>query len=398
MAKTGQICVVFKSLAFNRFYIRESNMKLIATCLLLIIIIGQNQAATFCINDANEFETALDQARQNNQDDHIKIRSGDYMTINNERFIYFNSEDFDLKISGGWVNFNQIDCFQQLGKPWDTTLDGNDLSEVLYIQNNDNSANITVENLTISSGFSDSVGNPGGLKIYSDVDYSGKILLDQILFIGNEGPNGVGSALYVLNGHEITVRNSVFIFNTSNNGFGAAMFSLAANQRGVYFINNTLIYNDTNSEDTSVFNASGLYMILNDENGITPSALIANNLFWDNENSDFAVSFSGGKTYVYNNNYERGSGLIEDQAYNLSLPPQLAPAILDFTPQITSPLIDKGKRMPEIIPIPTPFLLGWNHGNEDFDQGIFGRVINGRVDIGAVEAPPEPPIFKNGFE
>jgi len=53
---------------------------------------------------------------------------------------------------------------------------------------------------------------------------------------------------------------------------------------------------------------------------------------------------------------------------------------------------------PESPPIPVPFELDWDYGVEDYDRGIIGRVAGGRVDIGAVEAPPEVPIFKNGFE
>jgi len=159
------------------------------------------------------------------------------------------------------------------------------------------------------------------------------------------------------------------------------------------------INNFTNAASTATSNTSGLSVNLNQSQQNIPQSLIANNVFWANENSDFYVTFSGGLNYLYNNNYEFGSGFFEDEANNMSVQPQLSPFLLNFTPEPGSPLIDRGLQMPDIPAIvPLTFLEEWDHGAEDFDRGIFFRVVNNRVDIGAVESPPEVPIFEDGFE
>ncbi|MFC3192822.1 hypothetical protein ACFODZ_01085 [Marinicella sediminis] len=373
-------------------------MKYLFITVTLILTSLSSFAATFCVSSSAELANALETAEDNGEDDHIRIQPGDYLTINNERFAFLNQEDHDLTISGGWTPFNQINCFFQLGTPLDTTIDGNDNSPVLYLQNNSvSSAKFTVSNMTIANGFSDNTAISGGLMFYThNSQYSGEILIDRVLFLGNEGNNG--AALYQVGRGKVVIRNSVFMFNTTQNGNGSAYFSMDAEAAGLHFINNTLVFNNSGSASTAVTNVSGLLLNLNWDNGDTPDALIANNLFWDQNTRDFYVTFSGGNTMLYNNNYENGSGFFADTANNLSLPPGLEPQLLNFTPAPGSPLNGKGLAMDDPLPLPTAFLESWDHGIEDFDGGFTTRVAFGRVDIGAVEAPWEGPIFADGFD
>jgi len=352
----------------------------------------------YCVTTSQQLADALDDAKDNGQDDHIRIRSGDYLTLNNERFMFLNQENHDLIISGGWTPFNQINCFLQLADPLDTTLDGNDNNAVLYIQGTSQfTSDITINNLTITNGYSDASGVGAGLMFNNNPSgFAGQVLIDRVLFLGNEGLHGAG--LYYLGKGAVTVRNSVFMFNNTDIGSGAANFSMSADADGLLFVNNTLIMNTSDSASTSATNVGGLALNLNWDNGDTPDALLANNLFWDQNAYDFYITFSGGNTMLYNNNYENGGGLIADSANNLSLPPNLEPQLLNFTPAPGSPLNGKGLAMDDPLPMPTAFLQSWDHGSLDFDAGFTQRVAFGRVDIGAVEAPWEGPIFADDFE
>ncbi len=370
-------------------------MKIHISIFLMAVAMTAN-AATFCINDSAELVAALDTARNNGEADEIRIRSGDYLTPNITGFLFNNAENHNLSISGGWTPFNQFDCFSQLAGPLDTTLDGDDFSPVLYIVSGSGTPEISISNLTITKGITQAQNIGAGITFYNYDDFDGQFLLDQVFFFENEGP--IGAALSYTGSGTITVRNSVFLFNNNYDGKGVVNVSLSPDTTGFYFINNTMIFNSSDLGDTSTSNVAGLHLnMFQDQNNI-PQAMIANNLFWYQSASDFYVTFSGGLTYLYNNNYYLGAGLIEDQANNISEQPLLASPLFDFTPQAGSPLINAGLSMDDPLPVSSPFLENWDHGTEDFDRGIWVRVVNRRVDIGAVEAPPEVPIFKDGFD
>lgn len=356
-------------------------------------------AAVFCINDSAELASALSTANANGEDDEIRIRSGDYLVINNESFKFLNIEEHDLVISGGWEPFGQIDCISQTGTPLDTTLDGNDSSAVMYLQvNNNQNASLVVENLTISNGRTTAVNESAGLRILNLGENSNSsVLIDRVFFLGNDGVHGAG--FYYIGRGFLTVRNSVFMFNNTDDGSGAANIGLSAEAIGIHFINNTLINNSSDLVSPSASNTSGLMLNLNWDNGDTPEALVANNLFWFHPNSfDFYVTFSGGLTHVHNNNYQNGAGLIETQANNISIPPMLSPFLLNFTPEPGSPLVDAGLSMDDWVNNTSPWINSWDHGSEDFDRGIVTRVHNGQVDIGAVESSWDELIFKDRFD
>ena len=377
---------------------RRTDMKNFTVALSLMLISFTTNAVDYCVTTSVELVAALSDAQNNGQDDHIRIRTGHYQTTGGVPFTYYHQEDHDLVVSGGWTSFNQIGCFLQQGDPLDTTLDGGGTNGVLYLQNDTtSSASLTISNMTINNGFTTQSNTGSGLEIYTvNNNFTGSVLVDQVLFMANHGVNGAG--FWYIGSGAVTVRNSVFAYNSTDNGGGAAHLSMSAEADGVIFVNNTLIYNSSASTSPSAANVGGLLLNMNWNNGDTPDALIANNLFWYQDTFDFYVTFSGGNTMVYNNNYENGNGLTADTANNLSLPPNLEPQILNFTPAPGSPLNGKGLAMEHPLPLPTPFLDSWDHGTLDFDRGFTPRVAFGRVDIGAVEAPWEGPIFADGFD
>ena len=146
--------------------------------------------------------------------------------------------------------------------------------------------------------------------------------------------------------------------------------------------------------------SSGLKIVVSSSGntGAEPKAWIANNLFWDNDTYDIFTIQQSLTVYFYNNNYETFFGHVDYTANNIFVNPMLSQQLLDFTPQPGSPLIDSGMNAPNSTANPLPFEQNWDYGDTDFDGDAGFRVVNHRVDIGAIEAPPEIPIFKNGFE
>ncbi|AKS42952.1 hypothetical protein [Wenzhouxiangella marina] len=351
--------------------------------------------AIFCVGTASEFRSALLDSRDNGEDDQIRLRSGNYLSTEGFGFITDLELDRALSITGGWFDFNAINCFSQQGSdPTDTVIDGQDQRSGIVINALDvgSTSSLLIGNLSIVQGATTSTD--AGLRISGVAGFDGEILIERVRFAGNDG--GDGAALRAIGGNKLTVRNSVFQFNHTAGSGGTILFSMPAEDQGVYFINNTVINNSSDFEGISTSATSGLSINLNQSGDNIPQALVANNLFWFNELADLFFSASGGIKHVYNNNYEQRLGIVQHSGNNLSLPPQLAPPILDFTPGEDSPLIDQGLAAPALRGI--PFLLDWSYGSIDFDGGIIPRVHGDRVDIGAVESPYRDGFFRDRFQ
>jgi hypothetical protein len=349
---------------------------------------------------------ALDTVESNGEDNVIRMTQGNYLTNGVTPFTYQAEDNQSLTLSGGWYNFSPIPnpCFSQAINPLDTVLDGNNLTNVMHLSNQPNKPNtdITIENLTISNGFSGTFSqvfsgslSAPGLTAYFHPGHLGSLHINQVMFIGNNTQTASISALYNHNSYFTNITNSVFVDNESKDGYGSVYIYQTHDAIGTYFVNNTLINNIDNQTAANPYTSTGLFIFQEGDSNGAPQGLIANNLFWDNEHNDI-TAMGEGTYYLYNNNYQEREGVFADDVDNMSSAPLLGPQILDFTPQPGSPLINKGK--PEPVPLRgfNFFLQGWSYGNSDFDGG--DRVVNNRVDIGAVEALPEVPIFEDGFE
>ncbi len=371
-------------------------MKNTVIVLILCSLISVTHAAVHCVSTAQEFKTALQTAGSNNEDDVIRLKSGDYYTISNTQFIYSYTENNSLEISGGWFDFNQFGCFSQTQNPMDTTLDANDQSMVLMFTYNNDYPNVSfkISNLSILNGFhNQNVGS--GIQMALPNNHNGEVIIDRVYFAGND--SDINGALTITWPQTVTIKNSVFQFNKSSEGDGVVQINLRAGNNGLYFINNTMLYNSHDVQSPDASTTTGLKVNIHsmDVDGF-PKAFIANNLFWYNENTDIYLP-SIGTSYFYNNDLQMVKGTADFEGNNISQSPILAPQILNFTPQPGSPLIDRGLNETVLITDPPfPFDEEWSYGSSDFDG--FSRVLNGRVDMGAVEAPPEIPIFEDGFE
>jgi hypothetical protein len=363
---------------------------------LLAVASPSARAEVFCVSTATELRQALLAASNNGEDDEIRIRSGTYPSPELQPFVYSTDANHDLTLSGGWSNFNNVPCVFQSTDPTQTLLDGEGERKVLSFNLQTNTGgDLVLRNFSIISAIGDAVS--GGLRLYGPGGgFSGTVLLERMQFSGNVG--GTGPALRIVGSNEVTVRNSVFMFNRSSNAWGIVNVSMGSADRGVYFINNTFMFNDHELASPGSSHASALSIDLGDNGQEQSRAYLANNLFWSNETPDLYTSLSG-TVYLYNNNFAVRVGSVDVQDGNLQVDPMLEQAPIDFTPRPGSPMIDQGRSQPSPpLPFPTPFDLDWSYGNTDFYGSLAGRVVGERVDIGAVEQPVVDRLFDDRFE
>lgn len=369
--------------------------------IILLLFCQLGYTETFCVNNLVELQTALNIAGSNHEADVIRLKPGTYTAVNNSPITFnadFNTELFSLHISGGWTDAGPNQCVFQSHNSQATVLSGNHSQRVLEISTSGPTADITIANLTIANGHTTTQSALGALQMNFGSWYAGEVLIDRVYFADNYG--FAGSAMHIYTGHEqaakFTIRNSVFALNTTVAGAGVCLLNFSGTtDTQFYFINNTMIMNVSESLDPN--DTSGLQVHVNSSQD--PRVLLANNVFWLNSDNDFKISSNSspnGQNYLYNNSYGDGVGQFADQANNITGNPMLD---TDFTPLFGSALIDRGNA-PDELPVSTPFLQDWDYGTKSFSDLPLGRsrVINGRVDIGAVEAPSEVPIFQNGFE
>lgn len=371
---------------------------------LLLVLNFDNKAANFCVETSAEFQSALTTAGNNGQDDVIKLKSGSYYT-SGAPFFFNSAEDFDLNISGGWYDFNQFGCVAQETSPLNTYLNGNDSDSILLLSTQiiGATSQFTISHLTFEWGYiHDNFDN--GILTFNGAgfDFLGEILIDRVLFRRNLS---LAAIVKIYEGNQVSIRNSVFSKNYIADRNGVVDIHFPDDNYGLYFINNTITGNTLFSSVTAGNDYTiGLKLSINQTINGTPKAFIANNIFWNDINYsdngipvdvfEIELSDTGGIHYVYNNDFQTMNSPAEFQSDNLSVNPMLTlPDLTDFTPLPGSPVINAGLSAPESG---SNFEDMWDYGNSDFDG--FSRVIDNRVDIGAVEALPEVPIFENGFE
>ena len=368
---------------------KRLNIKCAMFSLLMAISINEVKAAEFCVTTANELSSALLTADSNNQADIIRVAQGTYTrTFAGPfgSFVYFGSgETHSLQIIGGWTPFFDNPCGQLLGNTeYQTTLDADDEGRVLYLHT---AGDVTIRNLNFTNAYIDINDHPnqngGGLRV---------ILEEPVGVIGNAVT-------------EVTVENSSFL---GNHAFGAGAVLVTGEGRFV-FRNNIVLVNEHDSganvvnlqasenyatNNTIYANTGGLYT----HAGGSTQSLIANNLLWNNDDGDLNITGNASQVYVYNNNIGVQDGITPGtQLNNISVTPVFESGLLNFTPAWGSAMVDAGRVLPQFLPFPTPFHLNWSYGTQDFEGNP--RVMNARVDIGAIEAPMPPDlIFADGFE
>jgi hypothetical protein len=358
-----------------------------ATVMMLLIFGTSAWAGTFCVANSTMLETVLDITESNGQDDVIKIKTGTYVPLNDYGFRFYLGENHDLEISGSWDN----DCAEQSLNPLDTVLDGDDINRVISFYTTQSSPTITshinLSMFSVNNGLHhEQTGinaTTSGLGFRLPYKHEGSITIDRLFFMNNRSNR---AAAIRGDGKKLTIKNSVFFNNESESG------TILTTAEEFYFINNTVVNNTYYDQFNNGSSRTGLSV-----SQYTVAAFIANNIFWSNYGDDvdgFTNSQGDPVFYLYNNDYQSVNGTFDYISGNISADPQLG--FLNFTPDISSPVVDKGHHLPAIIPFPPPFEYDWSFGDWDFLSA--DRVVNNRVDIGAIEAAAEVPIFINSFE
>jgi len=341
----------------------------------------KSDATDFCVTTSAGLEFALAASEANGQSDIIRIAKGFYPAPSGG-FDYYSTENFTLIISGGWSEKFGNPCGQQVSpNAFNTTLDGLSTNRIMTLRV-DQDSQVRVAHLFFANGFVTGVGERGGgLHIFGSNGYSGKIIIENNAFMNNHSRHG--GALSIGGGFRIDVRNNLFSFNHTESS--AAVELVINDAFGIYFNNNTIYANTTDS--TMPDNAAGLYLSTSGA-----SALMANNLFWDNDNHD--IKAFGDYTYLKFNNLESYYGTFDVVSMNIHVLPEFEPGFFGFIPVYNSPLVNGGTQPIQVIP--TPFEHGWIIGTKD----LYGnpRIQNTQIDIGAVESPHGDLIFIDDFE
>jgi len=349
-------------------------------------------AEEFCVSDRYELMQALFIAQSNNQSDVIKIKPGDYLSPANGFRYDGESEDYDLSISGGWVDGIGVGsgtaCASQLPHVFITNINGENIHRILWVSIGVNSK-LSVKRLSFNKGFlgldHNELNRGAGLLVRTPPISEASILIENCTFTNNTAYTG--AALYVGGlgdgGKLQVVRNNIFTKNSAARG--SAINLLQYNGSGIFFTNNTVVNNDS----LQIASVAGLQISTTGSPTNNSEAFIANNVIWGNKVgnmiSDLGLGLSDTTRYLYNNDIGRmvdfGGTLISDG--NVSIPPLLTNA---YAPNRNSPLINKGTH-----PIDAE---NWQLGTLDIYRN--NRVRGGIVDIGAVEISGA--IFINGFE
>ena len=361
--------------------------------LFCLMFAGSIQAASFCVSTSAELQTALSIADSNNQDDHIKLRFGDYMAPVNG-FVYSGfTEDHDLEISGNWFTFNNNSCGSRIlaGDPFNhSTLDGNDSASALTIIPGA-SGDISISYVVFTHGNSDDFG--GGLRLFPLAEYLGDVLIENNVFFDNTAEDA--GAFYLGGGHRVVVRNNLMLNNITNSSAGGLMINQesgggAGPNSGIYFTNNTVYENSAAIGHTLLF--GGLSVWVDD----VSKAFIANNILWGNSVGDIKLSGSGYK-YLFNNDMGIINGSADEESGNFSSIPEFEAGSLNFKPALNSAISNRGKKPPNFTHIPPWFNESWSLGS--LDLAGEARVFGTTVDVGAIESDSlSDLIFEDDFE
>ncbi|WP_395377224.1 hypothetical protein [Marinicella sp. W31] len=359
---------------------KKLRQPLLAFCVCLLAF--TSTAEVFCVSNTAELETALTTAGTNFESDEIRMSQGTYHN-GISGFSYQSTQTLDLTITGGWASVNG-NCIVQNTSPYLSVFDGNLIGPNLSI-NTAIGGNITINNVSFINGFGSGLARGVGLLIDSQ---GGTVMIEGNVFTNNRST--FCSAMCLTSRNETTVRNNVFAENNVVTGTGSIHIDNFA--RGVYFINNTVINNTTSSTLLDAY--AGLEI---DIRGGWP-AFIANNILWNNFNGDVVVREELGFPsifYLYSNNFLVSRGSYDFIDGNLSEDPLLEGSnFFNYSPSLASQMRNAGRMMPtDNMP---GFENGWSHGL--FDLIGTARIQDRFVDIGAREATPEAPIFKDGFE
>lgn len=329
-------------------------------------------AATFCVSTAADLQSALLTAGSNGQHDHIRINTGHYESMTGGfAFAYNSPESLNVLIEGGWQTSGMTPCGIQVDDASLTVLSGGDTRRVLLLTAS--AGSITLRNLTVRDGVSASRG--GGITLGSG-DFSGDVLIERVIVRNNRAFDFGGGIDGGSDGGEFRLSNSLLMLNECGVGNCAASLTVSDpsndDEPRVFLTQNTIVQNACNERDCQ---NAGLRI------GGSAIALIANNVFADNDSSDLRTD---AESWLFNNQLNQLTGNPPAQnGGNAAFvdPGFVAPLALNFRLTASSPLLDLGTS-------------GFYQPTVDMDGGF--RLNGTQYDLGAFEN--QQSLFRNSFE
>lgn len=348
----------------------------LASLVVLAALAQPVSAAVFCVNNATDLATALNNAGTNGTDDQIRIRIGTYERDNgNTAFSYATSVAQTLLITGGWFPLLGNPCAARVPDPTLTVISGSNVRQGMRIQvNNGAAGTVEIENLTFADA-NNPVEVGGGLELQASLAPA-NFRVERVLFRNNRTEDW-GGGLSVTTQGTVLVRNNVFVANEGGTSNGSAVFlqvlDTTPQEIRVTLGNNTIVANTCASGQP---NCSAFWQFG------SARYLVYNNAFAFNEGID--ANFNGTTGELFCNNIGQFTGtpdFVSGCNLNLADPQFQNPLGGDFNLRFESPLRNAGTGA---------YILG----TTDFDGKP--RVNDGQVDIGAFEN--DNLLFKSGFE
>lgn len=199
------------------------------------------------VTTAEQLQSALTQAQENDDDYTIYLAAGIYVGSFTYEYTGDRYKDLTIMAEEG-VETSQV------------ILDGKDSGRVLRLDASENLVNIAVENITIKRGASDS--NGGG--IY--VNTSGNVVLNNLLIEENTGVHGGG--VYIYYGKTIELNGNAFANNTSTD-IDSSNYSRAWGGGGVNIVNGDSISLSRNTFLNNTTGAGGGGCLIDNGNAIS---------------------------------------------------------------------------------------------------------------------------------
>jgi hypothetical protein len=348
---------------------------MLVACVLLPMMMGSARAAVFCATSAIELQAALDSARNNGEDDIIKLKARIYTPPTADGFKVYSNEPYNLVIRGGYYYWNGNPCGLPFNSADLTVIDGGGNSALLQISLSPPAGNHSITAMTLRNGINDGNGNPP-IFLGTVIGYAGNIDLQRIVVSGNQSTY---ASIHAYTEGSVAVRNSAIIDNVVTQAYmSAAIFDSdgTSGTAKLTFVGNTAAGNTT--QQAGNFARIKLWV----KSGTLD---VYNNVFCGNTDHDLKIDVGSATTATVANNdiCSRGvwGGAIADVA-NLNVDPGFVGAG-DYHLRGDSPLRDSGDNNPP-------------GGTDSVDAGGKARVVFGTVDIGAHEV--QDSIFINGFD
>jgi hypothetical protein len=363
-------------------------------CLLALLVLpaARLHAATYCVDTAQEFQQALTAAAASNVDDEIRLKPGVYSFF--QPFLYQTTTPHWVFISGGWSEFNSIECGRQTFEATATVLDGENQRQILLMTFNPPEATTQlmrhgVNNLTFRNGKASEFGRGGGLYMFSFNRVITEYWIDNVIFHNNSGYFAGGAEFYLPRGL-LRVVNSLFYDNAAPTS-AFAHFNVTMPEgdapTDVLVANSTFV-------DGACPGSGGRGCGIGAGLGATVHMEIINSLFWGNGISDVNIEGltvagfgSGTAAYRYSRVPITGGNIVPTQSDGSLLDPRFVePATNDWRLADDSPYIDRG-----LAPLPV-------YGQFFADIANRPRIRFAAQDAGAHENQTRIRVFGNGFE